>query len=155
MRGYYKDPVKTKEHFRDFDGVSHIVTGDYAILMGDGTVVLLGRGSSVVNTGGEKVFPEEVEDTIKRMPRVLDCVVVGVPDERLGEHVAAVVESLEADKDPASVAAWAKRFLAAYKAPKEVVFSKVPRMPNGKPDIETARSLVIKGRGAQAPADRS
>src|SRR5690606_24515377 len=90
--GYYKDPQQTAATFPVIDGVRWAVPGDMARVEADGTIVLLGRGSGSINTGGEKVFPEEVEQALKSHPAVMDALVVGVPDERFGERVAAVVE---------------------------------------------------------------
>ena len=90
--GYFKDPEKTAATFRTFDGVRYSVPGDYATVETDGTVRLLGRGSACINTGGEKVYPEEVEAQLREHPGVFDCVVVGVPDERFGERVVALVQ---------------------------------------------------------------
>ena len=89
--GYYKDPEKTARTFRTIDGVRYSFPGDMARVSADGSIVLLGRGSQVVNTGGEKVFPEEVEESVKRVPGVHDCLVVGVDDEKFGQAVTAVV----------------------------------------------------------------
>ena len=91
--GYYKDPEKTAKTFRIVDGVRYSIPGDYATVDADGTIRLLGRGSATVNTGGEKVYPEEVELVLCARPRSFDCVVVGVPDERFGEMVVALVRS--------------------------------------------------------------
>ena len=88
--GYYKDEKKSAETFKLIDGVRYSVTGDYATLEEDGTINLLGRGSTCINSGGEKIYPEEVEEAIKTHEAVFDCLVVGVPDDRFGEGVAAV-----------------------------------------------------------------
>src|SRR5690606_26688332 len=90
--GYYKDPEKTAATFIEFEGKRYSCPGDYARVEADGTLTLLGRGSVVINTGGEKVFPEEVEEVMKTFPGVRDAVAVGVPDEKFGEVVGAVVE---------------------------------------------------------------
>ncbi len=134
--GYYKDPEKTARTWRVLDGERWTVPGDVAEVAADGTVRLLGRGSAVINTGGEKVFPEEVEEVLKRHPAVGDAVVVGVPDARFGESVVAVVE---AGRDPvpdeAVLVGWVKAHLAGYKAPRRVlVVESVGRAPNGKVD---------------------
>ncbi|HET9071582.1 MAG TPA: AMP-binding protein, partial [Acidimicrobiales bacterium] len=134
--GYYKDPEKTARTWRVLDGERWTVPGDVAEVASDGTVRLLGRGSAVINTGGEKVFPEEVEEVLKRHPAVGDAVVVGVPDARFGESVVAVVE---AGRDPvpdeAVLVGWVKAHLAGYKAPRRVlVVESVGRAPNGKVD---------------------
>ena len=90
--GYYKDPEKTERTFHVFEGRRWSVPGDWATVEADGSLKLLGRGSQVINTGGEKVFPEEVEEAIKRYPGVRDAAVVGVPDARFGERICAVVD---------------------------------------------------------------
>ena len=90
--GYYKDPDKSSTTFKEIDGIRYSVPGDFATVDADGAIQLLGRGSVVINTGGEKVFPEEVEEVLKLHPAVADAVAVGIPDERFGQVVAAVVE---------------------------------------------------------------
>jgi fatty-acyl-CoA synthase len=143
--GYYKDPEKSARTFKVIDGVRYSFPGDLATVNEDGSINLLGRGSQVINTAGEKVFPEEVEEAVKRVDAVDDCLVVGVPDERFGEAVAAVVSLLPGQTaDEASIIAEVKQHLAHYKAPKHVVFvSAVPRAPNGKADYRTARQQAI------------
>ncbi|HET9690935.1 MAG TPA: AMP-binding protein [Acidimicrobiales bacterium] len=140
--GYYKDPDKTAATFRVIDGERWSVPGDYATVEADGTVRLLGRGSVVVNTGGEKVFPEEVEEALKRHPAVVDAVVVGVPDERFGEVVVALVET-GAEVTDDELAAFARRSLAGYKVPRRFVpVASVGRAPNGKVDYAAARTIA-------------
>jgi len=136
--GYYKDPEKTARTFLEIDGKRYSCPGDFATIDADGKITLLGRGSVCINTGGEKVFPEEVEEAIKTHPSVLDAVAVGVPDEKFGEAVTAVVEAREgAEVDEASVIAHVKQKLAAYKAPKRVVVvDTIGRAPNGKVDYK-------------------
>lgn len=115
-----------------------------ATVAADGSIVLLGRGSQVINTGGEKVFPEEVEEAVKRVPGVGDCLVVGVDDDRFGQAVTAVV-SIEpgAEVSEERIIASVKTDLAGYKAPKHVLFvDTVPRAPNGKADPKAARELA-------------
>jgi acyl-CoA synthetase (AMP-forming)/AMP-acid ligase II len=134
--GYFRDPAKSAQTFRWIDGERWVVVGDYATVGEDGSLRLLGRGSVCINTGGEKVFPEEVEEVIKVFPSVADAVVVGVPDERFGAAVVAVVEPLPgAVVDPAQLVAWTKQRLAAYKAPKRIILvDTIGRAPNGKVD---------------------
>lgn len=138
--GYYKDPEKTARTFREIDGQRYSIPGDYATVEADGTLNLLGRGSVCINTGGEKVFPEEVEEALKTHPAVIDAIVVGVPDERFGEAITAVVELGDDDVVSAGVSAevlraHVKEHLAAYKAPKHVlVVPSTRRAPNGKAD---------------------
>jgi len=139
--GYYKDEAKTAATFREIAGRRWSIPGDYARVGADGTIELLGRGSVSINTGGEKVFPEEVEEALKAHPAVHDALVVGVPDERFGEAVSAVV----ALEDGAAVtvdelAEAATAHLARYKRPRRVVFvDRVVRGPNGKADYAWAR----------------
>jgi fatty-acyl-CoA synthase len=143
--GYYKDPAKTAAVFRKIGGVLHAVPGDYGIIDADGALTLLGRGSSCINTGGEKVFPEEVEDVIKSLPGVDDCIVFGVQDDRFGERVVAVVQAKESSLGPVDVVGGTRQRLAHYKAPREVVMvPEVPRFTNGKPDYASARRLLLE-----------
>ncbi len=142
--GYYKDEEKSARTFKVIDGKRYSFPGDWATVEADGSITLLGRGSQCINTAGEKVFPEEVEEAVKRYPGVYDCLVVGVPDDRFGERVAAVVSlahgaSVTADELMASC----RTQLAAYKAPRQIVFvDDVPRAPNGKADYRTAKTLA-------------
>jgi 3-oxocholest-4-en-26-oate---CoA ligase len=148
--GYYKDPEKSARTFRVIDGVRYSFPGDMAMVAADGSLILLGRGSQVINSGGEKVFPEEVEEAVKRVEGVEDCLVVGVDDERFGQAVTAVASRVEgAEVDEATVIARVKAELAGYKAPKRVVFvDRVPRAPNGKADYRTAKQLVTEAASA-------
>jgi fatty-acyl-CoA synthase len=145
--GYYKDPAKSAQTFRLIDGVRYTVPGDYALIDADGTVQLLGRGSVCINTGGEKVYPEEVEVAARSHPGVLDCNAVGVPDERFGEAVVLV-----ASRAPGSAATEAdiighiRGLVAAYKAPKRVVWvDTLYRSPSGKSDYRWAREQAVTG----------
>ena len=142
--GYFKDPQKSARTFRTIDGVRYSFPGDLAIVAEDGSLVLLGRGSQVINSGGEKIFPEEVEEAAKRVPGIHDCLVVGIDDEKFGQAVTAVVSVVDgADVDEATVIAGIKHQLAGYKAPKKVVFvGHVPRAPNGKADYKAAQQLA-------------
>jgi len=142
--GYYKDPEKSAATFIEIDGRRYSVPGDYAMVEVDGSLTLLGRGSVCINTGGEKVFPEEVEEALKSHPAVFDAVAVGVPDDRFGEVVTAVVEP-EADAlvDEAEVIAHVRRHLAAYKAPKRVLtVATIGRAPNGKVDYRRLKAYA-------------
>jgi fatty-acyl-CoA synthase len=134
--GYYKDPEKTARTFRTVDGTRYSVPGDYATVEADGTIRLLGRGSVVVNTGGEKVFAEEVEEVLKQHPSVADAVVVGVPDARFGQSVTAVVELAPgATAEGGELAEFVRRQLAGYKVPRHiVVVGSIGRSPAGKVD---------------------
>jgi fatty-acyl-CoA synthase len=142
--GYYKDPEKSAATFIEIDGRRYSMPGDYAMVEADGTLTLLGRGSVCINTGGEKVFPEEVEEALKSHPAVFDAVAVGVPDEKFGEAVTAVVEATPgASADEAEVIAHVKQHLAAYKAPKRVLTTEtIGRAPNGKVDYQAVRAFA-------------
>jgi acyl-CoA synthetase (AMP-forming)/AMP-acid ligase II len=147
--GYYKDPEKTAATFIEFEGKRYSCPGDYARVEADGTLTLLGRGSVVINTGGEKVFPEEVEEVMKTFPGVRDAVAVGVPDEKFGEVVGAVVEpapGATVDKD--ALVAHVRSKLAAYKAPKHVVLiDTIGRAPNGKVDYKRLKAYAAEATG--------
>jgi fatty-acyl-CoA synthase len=136
--GYYKDPDKSAATFLVLDGKRYSVPGDYAQVEADGTLTILGRGSVCINTGGEKVFPEEVEEALKLHPSVRDAVAVGVPDEKFGEAITAVVEPVDGvEIDEAAIIAHVKDKLAAYKAPKRVLsVPTIGRAPNGKVDYK-------------------
>jgi 3-oxocholest-4-en-26-oate---CoA ligase len=139
--GYFKDPEKSARTFRMIGGVRYSFPGDFAKVAADGSLILLGRGSQVINTGGEKVFPEEVEEAVKRVDGVVDCLVVGLPDEKFGQAVTAVVSLAEGSSlDSATIISSVKSDLAGYKAPKSVIFvDQVPRAPNGKADYRRAK----------------
>lgn len=140
--GYFKDAEKSARTFKVIDGVRYSFPGDLATVNADGSLNLLGRGSQVINSGGEKVFPEEVEEAVKRVDGVRDCLVVGVEDERFGQAVTAVVSREDGSAvDEATIIADVKGQLAGYKAPKRVVFvAQVPRGPNGKADYTSAKA---------------
>jgi fatty-acyl-CoA synthase len=143
--GYYKDPEKSAKTFRIIDGVRWSVPGDWAEVNADGTLKLLGRGSVCINTGGEKVFPEEVEEALKTHPDIRDAVVVGVPDPRFGERICAVVEP-EGTAAPtlAALSEHVRGSLAAYKAPRElVVVDSIGRAPNGKVDYKAIKDRAL------------
>ena len=144
--GYYGDPAKSAATFPLIDGVRCAIPGDYATVEADGSITLLGRGSVSINTGGEKVFPEEVEECLKQLPQVRDAVVVGVPDERFGECVAAVVEPAAGHTiDPDALKAHVQQHLARYKAPRHVLaLESIGRGPNGKADYRALRDRVVK-----------
>jgi fatty-acyl-CoA synthase len=145
--GYYKDPEKSSKTFRTINGVRYSFPGDMATVEADGSLTLLGRGSQVINSGGEKIFPEEVEEAVKRVEGVLDCLVVGIDDEKFGQAVTAVASlSPGAKVEEAAIIANVKTQLAGYKAPKRVIFvTQIPRAPNGKADYKTARDMAIAG----------
>jgi acyl-CoA synthetase (AMP-forming)/AMP-acid ligase II len=144
--GYYNDDAKTAATFvTDAGGTRWVVPGDFARVETDGTTTLLGRGSVVINTGGEKVFPEEVEAVLKAHPDVFDVVVVGVPDERYGESVAAVVAARD-DAQPVldELAAHTRKSLAGYKVPRHLILvDHVVRTPVGKPDYRWAKATAV------------
>ncbi|HSO94519.1 MAG TPA: acyl-CoA synthetase [Acidimicrobiia bacterium] len=141
--GYYKDPGKSAATFRVFDGARYSVPGDWATVDDDGTITLLGRGSVCINSGGEKIYPEEVEEAIKLDPTIADCVAVGVPDDRWGEAVTAVVAAEPgATVDPEQLKA-AGAALARFKRPRHiVVVDEIRRGPNGKVDYGWARATA-------------
>jgi len=145
--GYYKDPEKTAATFPVVDGVRWSVPGDHAIIEDDGTITLLGRGSVSINTGGEKVYPEEVESALKSLDSVFDAVVVGVPDARFGERVIAVVQTRPGQEpDLAAIQEHLRSSLAGYKIPRGVVVvAQIMRSPSGKPDYRWARATAIEG----------
>jgi acyl-CoA synthetase (AMP-forming)/AMP-acid ligase II len=148
--GYYKDPEKTAATFPVVDGVRWSVPGDHAVIEDDGTITLLGRGSVSINTGGEKVYPEEVESALKSLAAVFDAVVVGVPDARFGERVVAVV-SVRPGTEPslADIQEHLRGHLAGYKIPRGVVtVAQIMRSPSGKPDYRWARAAAIDAMGA-------
>jgi acyl-CoA synthetase (AMP-forming)/AMP-acid ligase II len=137
--GYYKDEAKSAATFRTYDGVRYSIPGDYAEVGEDGKIQLLGRGSVVINTGGEKVYPEEVEEVVKTFPGVADAAVVGIPNERFGEEVVAAVElKPEVDRDSVTadeIQTYVSQRLAAFKAPRRVRFvDSIGRSPSGKMD---------------------
>jgi len=147
--GYYKDPEKSARTFVETPQGRFSVPGDWAEVNEDGrTLTLLGRGSVCINTGGEKVFPEEVEEVVKRVAGVSDCVVVGVPDEKFGEAITAVVSTDGARLDGEAVKAFVKQHLAGFKAPKHVVFvEEVYRSPSGKADFKRTRAQAMTALG--------
>jgi len=145
--GYYKDPEKSARTFVETSYGRFSVPGDWAQVNEDGkTLTLLGRGSVCINTGGEKVFPEEVEEVVKRHAGVIDCVVVGVPDDRFGEAITAVVSGDGLDGDV--LKAFVKQHLAGYKAPKHVVVvDEVYRSPSGKADFKRTKAMAMEALG--------
>ncbi|MEQ8857259.1 MAG: acyl-CoA synthetase [Pseudomonadales bacterium] len=137
-RGYYKDEEKTARTFPVIDGVRYSMPGDYCKVTADGTLILLGRGSVCINTAGEKVYPEEVEEVLKTYPGVVDALVVGVPDEKWGQMVTAVVQPEPgAALDEAAVQAHVRQHLAGYKTPKRILAKdNLNRASNGKADYK-------------------
>ncbi|HJW41307.1 MAG TPA: AMP-binding protein, partial [Rhizomicrobium sp.] len=147
--GYYKDEEKTNRLFKTIEGRRFSIPGDYAIVEADGRITLLGRGSNCINTAGEKVFPEEVEEVLKKHPAVEDALVLGVPDEQWGSAVTGVVVLANgAEFDEAAVRAHVREFLAGYKTPKRVLVAGVPlRAPNGKADYKSASEFAKRELG--------
>ncbi len=147
---YYKDPAKSAETFvTGADGRRYSMPGDFARHEADGTITLLGRGSVSINSGGEKIYPEEVEAAVKSHPDVFDCIVVGTPDERFGNRVSAVVEP-RPGREPAleSIQEQCRTKIAGYKLPRELhLVDKVLRAPSGKPDYRWAKELAFERRG--------
>jgi fatty-acyl-CoA synthase len=149
--GYYKDPEKSAATFIEHDGVRYSMPGDYATVEADGSITLLGRGSVCINTGGEKVFPEEVEEVLKLDDSVADAVVVGVPDEKFGEAITAVVEPADGTIDEAALIAHVKEHLAHYKAPRSVVaIDTIGRAPNAKVDYKRMKAYALGRLGIDA-----
>ncbi len=145
--GYYNDPAKTAETFFERDGVRWVLLGDMATVDADGVVTVLGRGSQCINTGGEKVYPEEVEQALKSHPDVYDALVAGVPDPTWGSHVAAVVQQREGTTplDLAAVQAHCRRHLAGYKVPRQLVLTpRIQRSPSGKADYRWAKAVATE-----------
>jgi len=148
--GYYKDEKKSAETFKTFNGIRYSIPGDFARVEDDGTVTMLGRGSQSINTGGEKVYPEEVEGALKGHPDVFDALVVGVPDERFGQCVAAVVHRREgAHPTLAELDTFVRNEIAGYKVPRKIWWvDEIQRTPAGKPDYRWA-----KDQTEERPAD--
>jgi acyl-CoA synthetase (AMP-forming)/AMP-acid ligase II len=152
--GYYKDTAKTAETFQIIDGVRYSIPGDWAEVLDDGTVRLLGRGSQCINTGGEKVYPEEVEECLKLHHSVADAAVVGLPDERFGEAIVALVEPVPGyEPDSDVLIEHVKQLLARYKAPKRVYsIETVGRAVNGKVDYRSLKADAIALDEAALPS---
>ena len=147
--GYYKDPAKTAGTFIEIGDIRYTIPGDWAEVDADGTVRLLGRGSQCINTGGEKVYPEEVEEALKLHPTVADAAVVGVPDERFGEAITALVEARDGHAiDEATLINHVRQTLAAYKSPKRILeIATIGRAPNGKLDYKRLKSEALDRLG--------
>src|ERR1700756_1935484 len=148
--GYYKDEKKTAETFKTINGVRYAIPGDYAEVEADGTVTMLGRGSVSINSGGEKIYPEEVEAALKGHPDVFDALVVGVPDPRFGQHVAAVIQAREGVRPSLTdLNSFVRQEIAGYKVPRKVWWvDEIHRTPAGKPDYRWA-----KDQTEERPAD--
>jgi acyl-CoA synthetase (AMP-forming)/AMP-acid ligase II len=144
--GYYKDPAKSAVTFREIEGVRYSFPGDHATVEADESVTLLGRGSLCINTGGEKVYPEEVEEAVKLHPAIFDCLVVGVPDEKFGEHVVAIA-SFRDNRSASEEAIFntCRSSLAGYKIPRQIIFvQQVERGENGKADYKWAQATAME-----------
>ena len=146
--GYYKDPEKTAATFIEIDGKRYSVPGDYARVEADGTMTLLGRGNQSINSGGEKIFPEEVEGALKSHPDVFDAIVVGVPDDRFGSRVAAVVQPRSGRRPTLEeLDAHCRTKIAGYKVPRELhLVDEIQRQPSGKPNYPWAQEYAITAR---------
>jgi 3-oxocholest-4-en-26-oate---CoA ligase len=145
--GYYNDPAKTAEVFITVDGTRYVMPGDFATVEADGSVTLLGRGSVVINSGGEKIFPEEVESAVRSHPDVMDAIVVGAPDERWGQTVAAIVQP-RPGRSPAleDIQDHCRTSIAGYKLPRRLhTVPVIVRSPSGKPDYRWANEVVGAG----------
>jgi fatty-acyl-CoA synthase len=144
--GYYKDPEKSARTFRTIDGHRYSFPGDFAKVAADGTLILLGRGSVCINTGGEKVFPEEVEEALKAHPGVYDCLVVGTPNARFGEQVTAVLSARPGhDVDERELIEFSRTRIAGFKTPRKIVqVETVQRAANGKADYKWAKDIALK-----------
>ncbi len=149
--GYYKDPEKTADRFKEFNGKRWVLPGDFATIEADGRITFLGRGSKCINSGGEKIFPEEVEEALKAHPDIIDALVVGIPNPRFGSTVAAVFNTkgrkeLSLDE----VQAHCRQHIAGYKIPRQVSITEtVERLPSGKPDYPWAEAIARKAAGLE------
>ena len=145
--GYYNDPVKTAKTIVDVDGKPWLLLGDEARLEDDNSITVYGRGSNCINSGGEKIFPEEVEQALKAHPAIFDCLVVATPDERFGSKVTAVAAVRDsAELSLASVQEEARKHIAGYKVPRELhIVDIVPRAPSGKPAYPRALEIALAG----------
>ena len=142
--GYYNDPVKSAEVFITVEGKRYSMPGDFATIEADGTITLLGRGSVSINSGGEKIFPEEVESAVRSHPAVLDAIVVGAPDERWGQRVAAIIQP-RGEEVPSlqEIQTYCRDRIAGYKVPRQLhVVEVIERSPSGKPDYRWAADIV-------------
>ena len=144
-QGYYNDPKKTAEVFIEVQGTRYVMPGDFATVEADGSITLLGRGSIVINSGGEKIFPEEVESAVRSHPDVMDAIVCGAPDERWGQTVAAIVQPRVGHEAPTleSLQEYCRASIAGYKLPRRLhVVEEIERAPSGKPDYRWAAGIV-------------
>jgi acyl-CoA synthetase (AMP-forming)/AMP-acid ligase II len=152
-RGYYNDEKKTAETFIHVDGKIWLLTGDAARLEDDGlSMTIYGRGSNCINSGGEKIFPEEVEQALKAHPKVYDCLVVATPHERWGSQVTAVISTRDGAKlTLEEIQEEARKYIAGYKVPRELhIAAEIMRQPNGKPDYKWAKQFALDRKGLVA-----
>jgi acyl-CoA synthetase (AMP-forming)/AMP-acid ligase II len=149
--GYYKDAEKTAATFFELNGERYAMAGDMAMVEDDGTIILLGRGSTSINSGGEKIFPEEVEAALKSHPAVFDALVVGVPDARWGERIAAVVQPRPGQAPTLEeIDAHCRTKISGYKVPRELhLVDEVVRQPSGKADYKWAKAVAMSTRLAK------
>lgn len=145
--GYYNDPVKTAKTIVDVDGKPWLLLGDEARREDDDTITVYGRGSNCINSGGEKIFPEEVEQALKAHPGIFDCLVVATPDDRFGSKVTAVVATRgNAQLSLEEIQEEARKHIAGYKVPRELhIVAEVPRAPSGKPAYPKALEIALSG----------
>jgi acyl-CoA synthetase (AMP-forming)/AMP-acid ligase II len=146
--GYYNDPVKTARTIVEVDGQPWLLLGDEARLEEDSSITVYGRGSNCINSGGEKIFPEEVEQALKAHPGIFDCLVVATPDQRFGSKVTAVVAARAGTQlTLESVQEEARKHIAGYKLPRELhIVDEVPRAPSGKPAYPKALEIALAGQ---------
>jgi acyl-CoA synthetase (AMP-forming)/AMP-acid ligase II len=152
-RGYYNDPEKTAKTFVDVDGKIWLLTGDQAKLEEDGeSMTIYGRGSNCINSGGENIFPEEVEQALKAHPEVYDCLVVATPHDRWGSQVTAVISTRGGAKPSLeNIQEEARKHIAGYKVPRQLhIADEIGRLPNGKPDYTWAKEYALEGKGLVA-----
>jgi acyl-CoA synthetase (AMP-forming)/AMP-acid ligase II len=148
--GYYNDPEKTARTFREIDGVRWVFPGDMAMIEEDGTLHFLGRGSICINSGGEKIYPEEVEGALKSHPALVDAVVAGIPDERWGQKVAAVLQVQPGEQPPSQedIEQHLSTLIARYKVPRFVhTVDTIVRSPAGKADYTWAAKVLTEAAG--------
>ena len=143
--GYYKDELKSAATFRMVNGIRYSFPGDFAKIATNGSLIFLGRGSNCINTGGEKVFAEEVEEALKSHPHIADSIVVGIPDERFGQRIVAIIAGDGKAVGEAELADFCRQSLSGYKIPRKVIWvPQVQRGPNGKPDYGWARQIAAR-----------
>jgi fatty-acyl-CoA synthase len=150
--GYYKDPEKSAKTFKTINGTRYSIPGDFARVLADGSIMLLGRGSVTINSGGEKIFPEEVEEALKSHAAVYDCLVVGVPDDRFGQKVVAVLSFAEGQNAAETeLQDYLRDKIAGYKIPRLILtVPTVGRAANGKPDYKWASATALEMLGMTA-----